>query len=409
MKYLISFCLTFFLSVINSEVILLQEGTVYAGHEMDRLEGYDILIKDGSIHKIGKDLENNYGYKIDKVISINNSLVTPGFITPYSQLGLVEIDMIPETRDDSSSLYSAGFSISQAFNPSSTLIPHNLNGGITSSITMPNSRGLFRGMASFFNLSGSLDSLMEKDMAMVANFTTGNESKAGNIQLMEDSIALARDFDLSDNINIDNYLPDGVKLSIRDLKALKKVSKKQIPLIIRADRASDIIALIKFADRVSINLILLGASEGWMVADTISKANIPVILEPINNLPSSFDRLGSRLENAALMNEAGVKVMFKSDNYDTHNAYLSRQGAGIAVSYGLPWKEAIKALTSNIAEAFNLEKIGSIEPGFKADLIIWNSDPLEVTSYPKEIYIKGVEMSSSTRSKKLRDRYLNLD
>ena len=109
------------------------------------------------------------------------------------------------------------------------------------------------------------------------------------------------------------------------------------------------------------------------------------------------------------MNEAGVKVMFKSDNYDTHNAYLSRQGAGIAVSYGLPWKEAIKALTSNIAEAFNLEKIGSIEPGFKADLIIWNSDPLEVTSYPKEIYIKGVEMSSSTRSKKLRDRYLNLD
>tara|TARA_B100000965_G_scaffold405435_1_gene439565 strand:- start:585 stop:1790 length:1206 start_codon:yes stop_codon:yes gene_type:complete len=401
--------MTFYLAVINSEVILLKEGTVYAGSEMDRLEGHDVLIKDGFILEVGKDLDKSFGSEIDKVVSIKNSLVTPGFITPYSQLGLVEIDMIPETRDDSSSLFSAGFSISQAFNPASTLIPHNLNGGITSSITMPSSRGLFRGMASFFSLAGSLDSLIETDMALVGNFTTGAESKAANIQLMEDSITLAKDFDLSNNLEIDSYLPDGVKFSIRDWQALKKVAKKDIPLIIRADRASDIIALIKFADRVSVNLILLGASEGWMVADTISKANIPVILEPINNLPSSFDRLGSRLENAALMHKSGVNVMFKSDNFDTHNAYLSRQGAGIAVSYGLPWKEAIKALTANIAEAFNLENIGSIEPGFKADLVIWNSDPLEVTSYPKRIYIDGVEMSSSTRSKKLRDRYINLD
>ena len=409
MRFIFSVLLTLCINALSSEVLLLEDGTLYAGKEMKKLTGYDLLIKDGLIIDIGKDLKNVYPQKIDKLIKLEGKIVTPGFIAPYSHLGLVEIDMIPETRDDSSSLYSSGFSISQAFNPSSTLIPHNLNGGITSAISAPQSRGLFGGLASAFSLSGEPDSLIKKDIALVASIYTGSESKAANLQLMEDSISYARNFNPDNNKDLKNFMPDGVFFSNRDLISLKRVADKQIPMIIRVDRASDILYLIEFSKRLEINIIFTGVSEGWMVADAISQANIPVIIEPINNLPSSFDKLGSRLENAALLNKAGVRLLFKSDNYDTHNAYLSRQGAGIAVSYGLSWIEAIKALSVNIADVFKLEGMGVIKRDYQADLIIWDQDPLEVTSYPEKVFIEGKLMSSSTRSKQLRDRYLNLN
>ncbi len=153
----------------------------------------------------------------------------------------------------------------------------------------------------------------------------------------------------------------------------------------------------------------MGASEGWMVARELSEANIPVIVEPINNLPSSFDKLGSKLENASILQKMGVKILVNSDRYETHNAHLSRQGAGTAVSYGLPWNEALKALTHNVASTFGLNGKGAIKEGFDADLIIWDADPLEVTSFPDKIFIKGELMSPETRSKMLRDRYLKIN
>ena len=116
--------------------------------------------------------------------------------------------------------------------------------------------------------------------------------------------------------------------------------------------------MINFAKNQDIELVIMGASEGWMVSSQLVESNIPVILEPINNLPTSFDRLGSRLENAALLNAAGVKILISYDEWETHNAYLSRQGAGIAVSYGLPWHEAINALTKNVSDTFNIPKRG---------------------------------------------------
>ena len=117
--------------------------------------------------------------------------------------------------------------------------------------------------------------------------------------------------------------------------------------------------------------------------------------------------MGARLDNAAILNKAGVKILIAS--HETHNSYLSRQAAGIAVSYGLPWDVALRAITSDVAEVFGLKKIGMIKEGYKADLIIWEKDPLEVSAFAQQIYIAGKLMSSETRSTRLRDRYLNLD
>ena len=164
--------------------------------------------------------------------------------------------------------------------------------------------------------------------------------------------------------------------------------------------------MIEFASNQKINLVIMGASEGWMVAKQLSESKIPVILEPINNLPTSFDKLGSRLENASLLNKEGVRILISSDRWETHNAYLSRQGAGIAVAYGLPWNEAVNALTKNISDTFNIPNRGTLTIGYEADLIVWDNDPLEVTAFAEQIYISGKLMSPNTRSLMLRDRYL---
>ena len=111
------------------------------------------------------------------------------------------------------------------------------------------------------------------------------------------------------------------------------------------------------------------------------------------------------MDNASLLHEVGVKILIGSP--ETHNAYLSRQSAGIAVSYGLPWQEALKALSMNIADVFNLEKRGSIREGNIADLVVWDGDPLEVTSFVEQIYLSGKSVPVMNRSMRLRDRYLN--
>ena len=404
-KVLIISTLSIFLNFLSSEVLLLKNGTVYAGEDMNKLEGYDVLIKEGKIVSIDKSIE----FESDVVINLEGKILTPGFIAPFSHMGLIEIEMIPETRDDSSSLYTAGFSISHSFNPASTLIPYNLNGGITTAISAPQSWRLFKGLGSAFSLSGKPGSIVKKDLALFASLDTGKESKSANILLVQDSLKLARIFDEKSDFEFNNNIPDSIKYSRRDLLSLKRVANKEIPLVISADRASDLIALIEFSKAENIKLVIMGASEGWMVAQELSEANIPVIIEPINNLPSSFDKLGSKLENASILQEKGVKILINSDRYETHNAHLSRQGAGTAVSYGLPWNEAIKALTYNIASTFGLNRKGAIKEGFDADLIIWDSDPLEVTSFPDKIYIEGELMSPETRSKMLRDRYLKIN
>ena len=421
-KILISF-LSLLISFFSfSEELLLKNAKIHTATDRGSLETADLLIRDGLIVRIGKNLSSSRG----QVKDLSGKVITPGFISPYSQLGIVEIELIPETRDDSSEIYSAGLNIDSAFNPSSTLIPYNRTGGITLSLTGPSSSGLISGLTSVFSLSGSLEeSLIASNIALTANIRGGEDSKAAKILLLEDSLDLAAitDIDKSSFLSkgevqpnfkknnqiyyelYESALPEGINYSARDLAALKRVLSREIPLVILANRASDILALIDLSKRKNINLVIQGAAEGWIVAKQLAQNNIPVILQPINNIPSSFNELGARLENASLLHEVGVKILIGSP--DTHNAYLSRQSAGIAVSYGLPWQEALKGLSSNIADVFNLEKRGSIRVGYIADLVVWNGDPLEVTSFVEQIYLSGRSVPVMNRSMRLRDRYLN--
>ncbi len=390
-----TFCLT--------EELLLKNAKIHTATDRGTLENADILIRDGIIVRIGKNLVSSRAIERD----LSGKIISPGLIAPQTQLGIVEIELVPETRDDRSDIYSAGLSIDSAFNPSSTLIPYNLTGGITLSLTTPSSPGLFSGLTSVFSLSGSLEnSLVNSNIALSANISGGEDSMAAKVQLLRDSLSLSALIGSKKYLEIhrESFLPDGVNYSTRDLLSLKRVVDKEIPLVVTANRASDILTLIDFAKINNINLIINGAEEGWRVSKQLSEARVPVILQPIDNIPNSFNELGSRLDNASLLHNSGVKILIGS--HETHNAYLSRQGAGIAVSYGLPWEEALKGLTKNIAEVFKINKRGSIQPGYIADIVIWNGDPLEVTSFVEEVYLSGKSIPTRNRSMKLKERYI---
>jgi len=153
---------------------------------------------------------------------------------------------------------------------------------------------------------------------------------------------------------------------------------------------------------------LASASEGWRVADKISAANVPVIFDPILNLPSSYDALGTRLDNAKLLHEAGVTIMFTGMGWqNTHNAYLVRQSAGNAVANGLPYQEAINAITTSPAKVFGLNSYGQIAVGAEATLVLWSGDPLEVRHNPVMVMINGKSYSLASRATRLADRYLD--
>jgi len=388
-----------------ADELLLKNAKIHTATDRGTIEKADILIRDGKIVRIGKNIVSSRAVEKD----LSGKVISPGLIAPLTQLGIVEIELIPETRDDRSDIYSAGLSIDSAFNPSSTLIPYNLTGGITVSLTSPSSSGLFSGLTSAFSLSGSLEeSLISSNIALSANIGGGEDSMAAKVQLLGDSLTLSAFVELKECLEMHHNkssLPDGVNYSCRDLFALKKVVDKKIPLVVRANRASVILTLIDFAKTNNINLIINGAEEGWRVSRQLAEAEIPVILQPIDNIPNSFNELGSRLDNASLLHKSGVKILIGS--HETHNAYLSRQGAGIAVSYGLPWEEALKGLTKNIAEVFKLDKRGSIQPGYIADIVIWSGDPLEVTSFVEQVYLSGESVPAKNRSMRLKDRYIS--
>jgi imidazolonepropionase-like amidohydrolase len=152
--------------------------------------------------------------------------------------------------------------------------------------------------------------------------------------------------------------------------------------------------------------VIAGGAEAWLVARELAQAQVPVLVDPLVNLPGSFDQLGARLDNAARLHAAGVTFAFSQSGDATHNARKVRQLAGNAVANGLPWDAALAALTANPARIFGLADRGRIEPGQRADLVLWSGDPLEVTTYAEQVWIDGAPVDPRTRQTELRDRYL---
>ena len=399
--------LIFFNGVINSESTLIQNVTIYDGKNNDAFIG-NVLIEDNKISRVSTS-----NLRGDIVIDATGKILTPGIIPTDTDIGIVEIGALSVTRDDSSDLYQIGFSIFDAFNPNSVLIPWNRSNGVTSTLTLPqNTDSPIGGLGSFFVLDSNIEISGSKDVVMIGRVgASGGESRAETFSIMEDLLEFAssinsRDMETYKEIAelIDNSpIAETMELHPRDLQALYRLVNDNLPLIISANRASDLLKLIEIKRKYNLNLIIMGAQEAGLVANQIAENDIPLIINPINNIPESFDELAANIELASKLEKLGITIMFNAPR--SHNFHLVRQGAGVAVANGMSYAGAIKALTLSPVEVFNLGNRGQIAQGKIADLIIWDADPLEPSSMPEKVFINGKDVDLTSRMTRLTDRY----
>ena len=407
-KILFSAALIFNIYIVEAQSIVIKNAMIYDGMNDDAFSG-NILIEEGIIKKVSQS-----SIQGDTVIDAGGKIVTPGFIASDTEIGIVEIGALSVTRDDQSSIYSIGFSIHDAFNPNSTLIPWNRSNGITSAITLPrNTSSPIGGFGSFFSLNGSLQIDSEQDIAMIGRIGgSSSSSRSEMLALIDDILSFASTLNnksMKSNLDINQIIDDSslanyLELKPRDVKALFRLINEKLPLIIKANRASDILKLLELKKKYNLNLIIMGAQEASLVAKEILASNTSLIVNPTNNIPGSFDELASNINLSSRLEQEGIKLMFNASR--DHNYHLIRQGAGIAVANGMSYGGAIRALTSNVAKSFNIANRGEIKPGNIADIVIWEADPLEPSSMPEKVFINGVDMDLTTRSTRLRDRYI---
>ena len=348
-------------------------------------------------------------------VDASGQVVTPGLMDAATATGLVEVSAVGGTRDyalDTDDPIRAAFRVTDGINPNSVVIPVTRLGGVTTVASTP-AGGAVAGQGAVIDLHGETigDMLVRDRAALYAAFTPGaaeatGEARGGLAMRLREAFADARFY--ADNK--DDYRRGATRplsLSRLDLEALASVLDGERPLVVRAARASDIDAALRIADEFDLDLRIEGGEEAWMRADRLAAADVPVIVKALKNLPTEFDRLGTRFDNAARLAEAGVPVALST--FDTHNARTLRLEAGNAVRYGLDWDAALRAVTLAPAEMLGVaDTHGSLEPGKAANVVVWSGDPFEPLTTVEHVFIGGTEMPDDSRQKRLLRRYDDL-
>jgi len=405
-------------SATHADNLFIKNATVYSIDDAQyRTEQWrpqpnsNILIRGGQIVAVGPAAQPDVD---SRIIDAKGRPVTPGLMNPHTGLGTVEIELEETTVDNTTAdiRFGASFDLADIINPDSVLIPYNRMMGLTRAVVTPGvGHGVFGGQSTLIQLAGE-DVVQRRQVAMIASLgaqanDAGEGSRGSALLAMRMAFEDAKDF-AANKAAFHRGERREYSLPHRDLEALLPVLDGKQPLIVAVERAHDIRTVLKLAKEFKLRVILLGASEGHRVANEIAAAQVAVILAPMENLPGSFDTLSATLENAALLDKAGVKLAFTSNAGDSpsHNAHLVRQGAGNAVANGLPLAAALAALTRNPAEMFGIaDHYGKLAPGYDADVVVWSGDPLEVTSYPDHVVIAGAEQPLVSHQTRLRDRY----
>jgi imidazolonepropionase-like amidohydrolase len=394
-----------------AETVAITGATVHTMGPQGTIQNGTVVIRDGRIQAVGANVAVPAGAR---TIDARGKVVTPGLFDSLSRLGIVEVSAVEGSQDASveDDRITAAFNVADALNPRSALIPVNRIEGLTRAVVAPNpEESLIAGQGAIIHLGGPGDILLRSPVAMFAFLgETGAEltggSRAGAMLRLREALQDALDY-AANRRAFEQGDRREYAISRLDLEALIPVVRGELPLVVNANRASDILAALRMAKEFNLKLILAGVSEAWVVAKDIAAAKVPILLNPMENLPGSFELLGATLENAARLHKAGVTFAFATG--DAHNARNIKQGAGNAVAYGLPWEAALAAMTIVPARLWGLaDRYGSLEPGKDADVVVWDGDPLELTTFPDAVFIQGRQMPMESRQTRLRDRYKDL-
>ncbi len=398
-----------------------------------------VVIKDTKIVAVGANVAVPAGAR---TIDAHGGVVTPGLIAADSALGAVEVGALGDDLTVTNPDLGAAFDVQYGLNEDSVLIPVARLGGITAAVVTPQPSGsglgttdqevdsytsgadgpgsdrstrLFAGQAAVVELGdGSRDMLVKAKVAQVAPLGEQGADIAGgargaNIVALKLALEDARWY-RANRAAYDHGGARSLTLSRADLEALQPVIEGRQPLILYVNRASDIRGALKLAREEKIKIIIDGGAEGWRLADEIAAAGVPVIVYPLEDLPNDFERIGATMDNAGILSKAGVKVIIKSAEGGAHRVRETRYDAGNAVAHGMPYNDALEAITINPAKAFGVgDTMGSIEVGKDANLVLWSGDPFEPLSQPEVVIIEGREQPMTSRQEKLRERYQDLN
>jgi imidazolonepropionase-like amidohydrolase len=436
-----------------AQTIAITGGMVALGDGSDPIPGGTVVIRNGRIVAAGPQSEVRVPAGV-QTIDASGKWVTPGIVAGFSRLGLSEIDLSGGLTDDKAENgpFSAAIDVAPGINPDYSTISVNRADGVTRAIVAPNTaRSIFAGQGAVIDLGADFNPITRARQFQFVELGEAGGNEAGGSRpsahiLFRNALREAAELSryaqpISSTrrreqealleqpiVRYPNesreYGPEArrsedVLLTRFDAAALVPVLQGRQLLLVHVESARDILNVLELKrDYPRLRIVLVGATEGWRVADRIAAAGVPVITSAVNDLPASFEQLAATQSNVGRMRAAGVHVAIGMiDDNDTRYLFNERQYAGNLVALsnvpgatGVPWGEALAMITSRPAQAIGLgREIGSLEPGRRGDVVIWSGDPLEVSSNAELVLIDGVQQPLENRQTKLRDRYRDID
>lgn len=380
-------------------------------NEGPAIEGGTVLIRGDRVVAVGRNVPIPDGaVRIDA----SGKWVTPGLYAAFSTLGLMEAELEDSANDArvGEADVAAAADASVAFDPEATAIAVTRAEGLTRAMVAPlGGPSPIAGYGLLADLSGTPQSVTKRRAFVFVEAGDVGVARAGRSRA---TIWPYLDAAFGDASNFPMRFmshQEGVVLRRTEAEALVPVLRGEIPMLIRVERAADIRQALAFkARRPDLKLVIVGAAEGWEVADELAAAKVPVIIDPMANLPDTFESLSARLDNAALLRKAGVTVALGMGpgTREGHQVRLAPQLAGNAVANGMTWEDGFAAISRAPAEIFGQTDLGVLRAGAFADVVIWDGDPLEVMSAPDAVWLAGARQDLTSRQTLLRDRYRTL-
>lgn len=421
--------------------------TVATGDGSEPIEGATVVIRGGKVVAAGRGVAVPAGLP---AIDGAGKWVTPGLFAAMTSLGLADSEGVGESNDTSASNspFGAALDVAPALNPESQHVAVARDGGVTRASVFPSpASSIFGGQGAVVDLGADPRMVMRPRAFQLVNLGERGANLAGGSRtsahaVLRNALREARQYgargnvipgggrprevSLGDDIPVDTRLidteterGDDVLLTRFDAAALVPVVNGQQPLYVAVERASDIRSVLALRSEFPrLRLVLVGASEGWRAAGDIAAAGVPVIADPLDDLPSSFEQVAATQSNVGRMVRAGVKVALgrlAGTTGDQPRNLAQFAGNLVALTRvpgatGLSWGEAFAAISSVPAEISGMGgRMGVLSPGAAGDVVVWDGDPLELSSAPVQVFIDGVEQLRNGHQKRLGDRYRDLD
>ncbi|MEP3051990.1 MAG: amidohydrolase family protein [Erythrobacter sp.] len=403
-------------SPVAAQSFIITNATIALGDGSEPIEDGTIVVEGGKITFAGTGEAPSL--QSANVYDAQGGWVTPGIVAAVTNLGLWDVGAVGDSNDAriGDTPFGPALDVSPAINPASQHIAISRAGGITRAAVIATPSGsLFSGLGAVIDTGADASPITKARAFQVVTIGERGARIAGGSRIathvmLRGAIAEAQDFARG------RWNADESMLTRADVAALSAVVSGRQKLLVHAERASDIRQVISLSREFpALDIVLFGASEGWMVASEIAAADIPVIANGLLDLPERFEQLASTQSNIGRMHAAGVTVAIDASSMRQPRQLPQHAGNLVALSNvprasGLTWGQALAAITSVPAEILGMDgTLGSLQSGAAGDVVMWDGDPLQVGSVPTRVFIDGVEQPLENHQTRLRDRYRDLD